>query len=386
MANGFKYNRSTYNSIAMTEYLHSYPLVYYITIVVFSALITIVAIPSILHVARERHLYDDLGHFRKQHDHGIPRLGGVAIFVGFTITSLLFSMTEKALPINYLLTACIIIFAMGLKDDLWGVNSRTKFFIQFLAALILVVMGNIRLTSMYGVFGIGDLPYMPSVALTILTIILIVNAFNLIDGIDSLAGATGIVANGCFAGLFIYMRQYELAAVSLAMAGALAGFLKFNITPAKLFMGDTGSLLIGLISAVMAIKFIELNKFTPINSPEIYSAPALSVAILIGPIFDTLRVFVLRLYAGVSPFHADRNHIHHRMLKLGFTHLQVTMILVSLNLLCIILAIVFRSYGNSILLGLILAACLLFNWVTSFFLRSKERESLALRNLSYKGR
>src|SRR3978361_23704 len=191
----------------MTELLHSYPLVYYIVIVTVSVLITLLAIPSILHVARARHLYDDLGHFRKQHDHGIPRLGGVAIFVSFTITSLLFSMTERSLPINYLLTACIILFAMGLKDDLSGVNSRTKFFIQFIVASILVVMGNIRLTSMYGVFEIHDLPYWPSVALSVLTIILIVNAFNLIDGIDSLAGATGIIANSCFGGLFIYMHQ-----------------------------------------------------------------------------------------------------------------------------------------------------------------------------------
>jgi UDP-GlcNAc:undecaprenyl-phosphate GlcNAc-1-phosphate transferase len=365
----------------MSEYLHPYDLMYYITLVVFSIVVTVVAIPSILHVARARHLYDDLGHFRKQHDHGIPRLGGVAVFVSFTITSLLFSMTDRSLPINYLLTACIILFAMGLKDDLSGVNSRTKFFIQFIAALILVIMGNIRLTSMYGVFGIGNLPYWPSVALSVLTIILIVNAFNLIDGIDSLAGATGVVTNGCFAGLFIYMHQYELAAVSLAMAGALVGFLKFNITPAKIFMGDTGSLLIGLISAVMAIKFIELNKFTTIKSPEIYSAPALSVAILIGPIFDTLRVFVLRLYSGVSPFKADRNHIHHLMLRLGFTHLQAATILVALNLLCITLALAFRSYGNQVLLGLILGVCLLFNWAVSFFVRSKERESLALRNL-----
>jgi UDP-N-acetylmuramyl pentapeptide phosphotransferase/UDP-N-acetylglucosamine-1-phosphate transferase len=365
----------------MMEYLHSYHLVYYVTIVVFSALITVIAIPSILHVARTRHLYDDLGHFRKQHDKGIPRLGGVAIFVSFTITSLLFSTTGKSLPINYLLTACIILFAMGLKDDLSGVNSRTKFFIQFLASLILVVMGDIRLTSMYGVFGIGDLPYWPSVALTVLTIILIVNAFNLIDGIDSLAGVTGVVTNGCFTGLFIYMHKYELAAVSLAMVGALVGFLKFNITPAKIFMGDTGSLLIGLISAVMAIKFIELNKFTPIKSPDIYSAPALSVAILIGPIFDTLRVFILRLYNGVSPFAADRNHIHHRMLRLGFTHLQTTMILVLLNIVCIVLTFVFRSYGNSVLLGLILVVCLLFNSTISFIIRSKERENVALRKL-----
>jgi UDP-GlcNAc:undecaprenyl-phosphate/decaprenyl-phosphate GlcNAc-1-phosphate transferase len=365
----------------MTEFLHAYPFLYYSIIIAFSILITSLAIPSILHVARSRHLYDDLGHFRKQHDHGIPRLGGVAIFVSFTITSLLFSMTDKSLPINYMLTACIILFAMGLKDDLSGVNSRTKFVIQFVVAAILVLFGNIRLSSMYGVFGIYDLPYWPAAALSILTIILVVNAFNLIDGIDGLAATTGIVVNGCFAAMFIYMRQYELAAVSLAMVGAIFGFLKFNITPAKIFMGDTGSLLIGLISVVMAVKFIELNKLTAANSPEIFSAPALAVAILIGPIFDTVRIFILRISNGVSPFTADRNHIHHRMLRLGFNHLQTTMILAGLNILCIALVLYFKGYGNSILLGLILFVCLVFNWVITFCIRSKERESLALRNL-----
>lgn len=365
----------------MTELIHSNHLVHYIVIVAFSVLITLLAIPSILHVARSRHLYDDLGHFRKQHDHGIPRLGGVAIFVSFTITSLLFSMTDKSLPINYLLTACIILFAMGLKDDLSGVNSRTKFGIQFVVASILVLMGDIRLTSMYGVLGIYGLPYWPSAALSILTIILIINAFNLIDGIDGLAATTGIVANGCFAALFIYMHQYQLAAVSLAMVGAIFGFLKFNITPAKIFMGDTGSLLIGLISVVMAIRFIELNKFTTAKSPEIFSAPALAVAILIGPIFDTLRVFVLRLSNGVSPFNADRNHIHHRMLRLGLTHFQTTAILAVMNVLCISTVVLLRSYGNTILLGTILLICLLFNWAITFLIRSRERESMAFKNL-----
>ena len=157
----------------MMDFLHNYTFIYYIFIVVVSLLITSFAIPSILHVARFRHLYDDLGHFRKEHDHGIPRLGGVAIFVGFTITSLLFCMTDKALPINYLLTACIILFAMGIKDDLSGVNSNTKFIIQFVVCAILVLLGNIRLTGLYGVFGIYELPYIISVALSILLILLI---------------------------------------------------------------------------------------------------------------------------------------------------------------------------------------------------------------------
>src|ERR1700761_4879853 len=147
----------------MVEFLHNYSFVYYSFVVIVSTLITSFAIPSILHVARFRHLYDDLGHFRKLHDHGIPRLGGVAIFVGFTITSLLFCMIDKSLPINYLLTACIILFAMGLKDDLSGVNSSTKFLIQIIVCAILVLLGNIRLSSMYGVFGIFDLSYALSV-------------------------------------------------------------------------------------------------------------------------------------------------------------------------------------------------------------------------------
>src|SRR6202012_5602298 len=167
----------------MTELLHSNHLVYYAVIVLSSVLITLLAIPSILHVARARHLYDDLGHFRKQHDHGIPRLGGIAIFAGFVLTTLIFSIINDSFSISYLLISAIILFAMGVKDDLSGVNSSTKFVIQFFVSLNLVVMGNIRLTSMYGVLGIYDLPYAFSLILSILVIMLLINAFNLIDGI-----------------------------------------------------------------------------------------------------------------------------------------------------------------------------------------------------------
>jgi UDP-GlcNAc:undecaprenyl-phosphate GlcNAc-1-phosphate transferase len=308
-------------------------------------------------------------------------LGGVAIFVGFTITSLLFCMIDKSLPINYLLTACIILFAMGLKDDLAGVNSNTKFLIQFIVCAILVMLGNIRLTSMYGVFGVYELPYLLSVAISIFIILLIVNAFNLIDGIDGLAATTGIVANGAFAALFIYIRQYELAAVSLAMVGSIIGFLRFNITPAKIFMGDTGSLLIGLITAVMALKFMEVSKLANGKSLLIYPVPALTFAILMGPIYDTIRVFIVRIASGVSPFTADRNHIHHRMLRLGFNHLQTTLILTSINIASIVMVLLFRNYGNSMLIILIIFVSVVFNWMITFLLRSKERESLALRNL-----
>ena len=358
-----------------------YYFIYYIFIVTLSILITLFAIPSILHVARTRHLYDDVGHFRKQHDHGIPRLGGVAIFVSFTITLLLVSIIDKTIPVSYLLAASIVLFIMGLKDDLSGVNPSTKFLIQFIVATILVILGDIRLTSMYGIFGMHNISYILSAVISILFIILIVNAFNLIDGIDGLAGTTCIIANGTFAALFIYIKHYEFAAVALAIVGAVFGFLRYNLTPAKIFMGDAGSLLIGLISSILAIKLIEINKITVVSTPEIISAPALTFAILMGPIFDTLRVFTLRIVTGKSPFSADRNHIHHRILRLGFTHLQTTFILGVVNVLFILTVLMLASLGNFILMLLIFSMSLLFNWAITFRLRSKERENQAFRNL-----
>lgn len=365
----------------MLQGLNTYYFFYYLIMLTLSVLVTLLSIPSILHVARTRHLYDDVGHFRKQHDHGIPRLGGVAIFISFTITLLLYSIIDKTIPVSYLLTASIFLFIMGLKDDLSGVNPSTKFLIQFIVAAILVLLGDIRFTSMYGIFGIYDVSHITSAILSILFIILIINAFNLIDGIDGLAGITCIVVNGTFTVLFIYMEHYELAAVSLTIVGAVAGFLRFNITPARIFMGDAGSLLIGLISAIMAVRFIELNKFVAGSIPAVISAPALAFAILMGPIFDTLRVFTLRVLHGRSPFSADRNHIHHRILRLGYTHLQTTFILAGINIILIIMVLMFSRLGNFILIILIFSTSMLFNWGITFLLRSKERETLSLRNL-----
>jgi len=365
----------------MPGYLNTYYSLYYLLMLTFSVLITLLVIPSILHVARTRHLYDDVGHFRKQHDHGIPRLGGVAIFVSFTITLLLFSLIDNSIPISYILTASIILFIMGVKDDLSGVNPSTKFVVQFIVATILVVLGDVRFTSMYGIFGVHDVSYAFSCIISILFIILLINAFNLIDGIDGLAATTCIVANSAFSVLFIYIKHYELAAVSLTLVGAVCGFLRYNLTPAKIFMGDAGSLLIGLISAIMAIKFIELNTFTAVSTPAIISAPALTFAILMGPIFDTLRVFTLRIIYRKSPFLADRNHIHHRILRLGYTHLQTTFILTGINVLIIFMVLTFADWGNFALIVFILTLSMLFNWGITFCLRSKERESVALRNL-----
>jgi len=361
----------------MLTYLES-GWAFYCIIILISGLVSLIAIPSIIFVANTRGLYDDVEQERKDHGKGISRLGGVGIFCSFTIISLLFARSDAFLPTNILLTSCIILFAIGLKDDLASAGPGTKFLMQFLVAAIMVVLGNVRLTSLYGVFNIQELDFIPSVILSIVTIMFMVNAFNLIDGIDGLAGTIGIVVNLTFAILFLHMKQVELATLAFSMVGALAGFLYYNYTPSRIFMGDTGSLLIGLISVVLAIKFIELNKVGSKEFELIFiSAPATAVAILIIPLFDTFRVFTLRIIKRKSPFNADRNHIHHRILRLGFTHLQATFSLALTNIVFIYLALLFKEWGNFTLIFVFLGLCILINWATTYILRLKEGKTVS---------
>lgn len=365
----------------MITYLQERQLIYDLLIMLTSIFITLLSIPSIIFVARERSLYDDIGHLKKLHRSDIPRLGGVAIFVSFSITLLIWNINDPIFPVHALLTASIMLFAIGIKDDLAGVSHRTKFIIQFLAGLTLFVSGKVSLSNLYGLFGIYELAYFPALIITVLIIMFLINAFNLIDGIDGLAATTGILVNSVFSILLITMHQYQLAAISLALTGAILGFIKFNLTPAKIFMGDTGSLLIGLVSVAVALKFLEVAGSNPDQHSWTPAALAIAIAILIGPISDTLRVFLIRLTQGKSPFLGDRNHIHHRILKLGYSHLQTTLILAALNGLIIAFAFFFAEHGNEPIILSITLILFIFNWALTYLIRSKDRESYALRNL-----
>ncbi|TAH00978.1 MAG: undecaprenyl/decaprenyl-phosphate alpha-N-acetylglucosaminyl 1-phosphate transferase [Sphingobacteriales bacterium] len=369
----------------MKEFLLNHQFITYLGIIFLATIISIIVIPSIIHVSKIRHLFDDMETERKHHLESIPRLGGVAIFCSFTIVSLTFLSYSAVLPANFLITSCIILFALGLKDDLAGVNSSTKFSVQFVAAAVIVLLGGVSLTSLYGIFNVYEISYPLSAILSITTIVLCINAFNLIDGIDGLAGTIGVVVNATFGILFFYMGQFEIACLAFSLVGAILGFLVYNYSPAKIFMGDTGSFLIGLISIVLAIKFIELNKFLPTSSlprPLFYSAPSIAIAILIIPIFDTLRIFIVRLLKGNSPFVADRNHIHHRLLLLGLNHMQATLILMLINFFFIYLALQLRLKGNVSLITLFTALSMIFNYIITLLISQHKAKSKANKNLN----
>jgi len=306
--------------------------------------ISYLTIPSIIYISKRKRLFD-VPNGRSSHKSPTPRTGGVAIFLGFVISFLMWDTYVDFLQIKYILISLVLLFSAGLKDDLIGLSVDKKFFIQ-LGIGFLIAFGGIRLTGFHGVFGIEEIPIVFQYLFTIVVVVGITNAYNLIDGIDGLAGGIGLIA-ALTLGSFLYlMGDVLFALMSFTLAGSLIAFLCFNFQPAKIFMGDTGSLILGFLLSVLAIRFIEFN-YSPANSFVVMeSAPAFAMSILFIPIFDTLRVFTVRILKGQSPFRPDQRHIHHILLSIGMTHAKAAITLYCANIGMIILASACSQLGT----------------------------------------
>jgi UDP-GlcNAc:undecaprenyl-phosphate GlcNAc-1-phosphate transferase len=332
---------------------------------IWAFLISVFAIPSIIHVAHIKKLLDE-PNLRTMHESLTPRLGGLAIFAGFMSALSIFGEIEAG--VQKLLAGCIVIFFIGLKDDVVSVSAFKKFFVQVLATGIIMFMGNIRITSFQGIMGIYELEEGISYLFTFLVIIGVTNATNLIDGVDGLAGMIISIISFVF-GVYFYKyggNTYSpYAYVAFAILGSMIGFLRYNMHKAIIFMGDTGSLVSGFIVSVLAIQFIEMK--------SVPNAPSVAVAILIIPILDTIRVFMLRITAGMSPFSADKNHIHHRLISLGLSQLNTVLVLGLLNVIAIIIAIYFSYLDNTTLLTIILTYALIYSIIIEWLARRKVK-------------
>lgn len=323
-------------------------------------LITFFAIPVIIQVAKDKKLFDEPDE-RKVHKTVIPTLGGLGIFAGFIIALLMGVPKNMASDLQYFAAASTVIFFLGIKDDILVLSASKKFVGQLIAAGIIIKFGDVRITNMHGLFGLNEIPYVASVILTIFTVIVITNSFNLIDGVDGLAGSLGVLTTLVFGTYFYFAGPATLpyAVMSFALAGGILAFLIYNFSPAKIFMGDTGSLLLGLINAILVIKFINVAS-SPVSSVPVAAAPAIGFAILMIPLFDTLRVFTLRILERRSPFSPDRNHVHHFLLDLGFNHRMVTLTCVAANIGFIALAYFLRNMGTTTVIGILLLSAFAF--------------------------
>ncbi|NMH87639.1 MraY family glycosyltransferase [Flavivirga algicola] len=290
-----------------------------------SAFVSYSTYPVIIKVSKLKGLMQE-PKSRSSHAIKTPNLGGVGIFMG-VISALTF--VGSILSYNNLLCligAVTLLFFTGLKDDLIEISPIKKLIGQIIASLCIILISDIRIHTFFGVFGIDVLPYFISVIFTLFVFILLINAYNLIDGVDGLAGCVGITISMLFGIFFYYNGNDSMLFISLSLIGALITFLMFNFSKAKkLFMGDTGSMIIGFLLAYQGVSFLRVT-----HNVELFSAisnpPALVIAIFSFPLMDTLRVFIIRLINGKSPFSADKSHIHHNLLALGFKHWEISLI------------------------------------------------------------
>jgi UDP-GlcNAc:undecaprenyl-phosphate GlcNAc-1-phosphate transferase len=350
------------------------PLIRILIAMAVSFLLCLMFIPPVVQVAKLKSIVK-LTNERALHSGAIPILGGVAILASFLITSLISIKMYLFPDLQYTIVGLIVISMVGIRDDILEMKAWIKLLGQLLGSLLATDMGWIRLTSLHGFLGIYEIHHQVAVLLSIFVFIVIINSFNLIDGIDGLASGIGILVSATFGIWFYLAGAYEMAIISFSLIGALIAYFYFNVfgKKRKIFMGDTGSLVIGYIVAVLAVWFNELN-LNPSTPYLIHAAPAVSMGILALPLFDTLRVFTLRIMKRKSPFDPDRLHIHHKLHDLGLSHLQTTMILLSVNLFFILLAFVLQLYIQSIplLILIFLLLCIFLSSVPFCFFKPKN--------------
>lgn len=324
--------------------------------------IAFVTIPAIITVVKEKNLYDEPNE-RASHTFRTPTLGGVGIFISIMIAIPLCSSSADWSLFRFLIAAMVIIFAIGIKDDILIISPLKKMLGQLAAASILVILADIRITNLHGFFNIHEISYFVSIPFSILVYIVIINAYNFIDGVDGLAASIGIINSLTFGTWFLLTQEYAWAVVAYSLAGGLAAFFWYNVYSVsfKIFMGDTGSLLVGLLLALFAIRFNEMN-ITESFRYSIQSAPSVTFAIMIVPLFDFFRVIFVRTVLERGIMNADQLHLHHRVLRLGLKHRYVTYWLASANIFFILLgfACQFISIRRLLLLELLLAMLLAY--------------------------
>ena len=340
--------------------------------IAISFLVTFFCTPVIIRIANQKKLFDTQDE-RKIHRGQIAPLGGLAIFAGFSLANLVSLDFSKVLGLQYFIAAAIVILFLGLKDDILVLSPLKKLLGQFLAAFLVVYKGGIQIESMHGLFGIETLPHSIAILLTYFTVLLIINAFNLIDGVDGLAGSLGLMM-ALICGFYFFMAgETAYAILGFSLAGSLLAFLFFNFQPARIFMGDCGSLLVGLVASILVIKLINV---APANSQfPLGSSVAIGFSILLIPLLDTLRVFSIRVINRRSPFSADRNHLHHILLNSSMSHKGIALALTVANLLFVSFAFWGSELGNT---GLVVAETATF--FSCVYLFSKTRNSV-LRSL-----
>lgn len=342
---------------------------------VFALLVTWRSIPVIINICNLKGLMVDPIK-RSSHETPTPTFGGVAIFAGTLIGYMMWNFFDEGFLLHKVFLGLMVLFFLGIKDDMFALAPFKKLASEVFVAVLVVVGSDLRITSFFGIFGVHELPYLISILFTIFLFVALINSFNLIDGIDGLSGGIGMIASGGFGLWFAMNDQWSLACLGLSLSASLVGFLRYNFSPTnKIFMGDTGSLIVGYIISVLAIQFVQFNVYNQ-NPNSVYkNAPVIAIVLLSVPIFDTLRVFGLRILKGKSPFTADRLHLHHLMVDNGLSHIATSVIMICMTVILTSFTYFLRSYFTNTELS--------FSLILLFLVYLGVSYNLEIRRLKY---
>lgn len=308
-------------------------------------LLTYFTIPKIIGVVEYKKLLDE-PNIRSSHRKLTPTLGGIAFY--FTIMFSLFFLKEfDHSKITYsLLPGLTILFIFGLKDDLVVLSPIAKLIAQIVAVLFILSNPSLQITSLNGFLGIYEIPQYISLFTSAFLMILVINSYNLIDGIDGLAAGIGVVISAVNMLVFYVLKIEFYFYLSIIIIATLLAFLRYNLSKDnKIFMGDTGSLIIGFVLSIFSIKTLTINEQLIASDLPLVTEnlPLVVLVLLIVPLFDVARVFTIRIFNRKSPFSADRNHMHHILIDLGLSHLKSSIILIIFNLLFVLVFVYLAS-------------------------------------------
>lgn len=330
----------------------------FLFVILTSLAVGFLVMPIIIKVLWRAKIGDQPGG-RKIHKKFVPSMGGIGFFVAASAAMAIWGWQFPLPDIRYLLGAIGLMFIVGLRDDLVELKASRKLLGQLVAVAMVVVMGDIRIRDLHGFLGIGELHLFVSYGFSAFVLLALTNAFNLIDGLDGLAGSTGLVVSGLLGAWFAFQGLESYAVLSFSFFGGILGFLIFNWHPAKIFMGDTGSLTLGFTLGALVVAFMESNaalpeganwRFTPVFSS--------GIALMIYPLYDMARVFTRRIRRGQGPMTPDKSHVHHFLMRMGLKHNQVALILVFVQILIVGSVILMKDLSDHIVLPVISAITL----------------------------
>ncbi|WP_417339609.1 MraY family glycosyltransferase, partial [Evtepia gabavorous] len=318
---------------------------------VAALLISFIATPVVKSIAQMVGAVDVPKDNRRMHNHPIPRMGGLAIFLGFLLSTLIFVPMSSSM--RGMLLGGVIIVILGIFDDIYALPALPKLLVQIAAALVAVLHGNvIQVLSNPNIF--SENPYWTlgslAVPLSVIWIVAITNAVNLIDGLDGLAVGVATISSLTMLVIAMLVSENVVALMMAALAGGCIGFMPYNLNPAKIFMGDTGSTFLGFVLATVSIQ--GLFKFYTIIS---FAVPFLMLGL---PLFDTCFAILRRLAKGQSPMAPDRSHVHHRLIDMGFNQKQAVAILYVISAILGLSAVVLTTSGALKAMVLLCALCL----------------------------